>query len=68
MTVFEYLDTPRTPQDPPHLYVQTPMGRRLVLQVNQWRYGFRVVYLAQDTNESIHMDVLGNTELLEEKG
>jgi len=64
MTVIEYLTTRRTPQDPPHLYVRTPSGPRKVLQVQQGRMGYRVVYLA-DMGETIRMDVFGSTELLD---
>ena len=65
MNVLTYLSTPRTPQDPPHLYVRTPLGRRKVLQVNQWRFGYRVVYLAENPDTPIHMDVQGSTELFD---
>ena len=62
MTVLEYLSTP---QDSLHLYVHTPLGMRKVLQVLQWRLGYRVVYLAENTGTPIHMDVQGTTELLD---
>ena len=63
MTVLEFLSAPRTSQ-PPRLYIRTPRGPRKVLQVYQWRLGYSVVYLAEDTGTPIHDDVLGSTELL----
>ena len=65
MNVITYLSTIRTPQDPPHLYVRTPMGPRKVLQVLQGRLGYKVIFLAADTGEAVHIDVLGTTELLD---
>jgi len=65
MTVLEYLNNPRTPRDPQHLYVRTPMGPRKVLQVLQGRHAYVVIFLTEDSGTPVHLDVRGTTELLD---